>query len=64
MVFGDAGRLQALMAAGSDDPWLQSKAALARVYAAQVLTGASGLADTVAEGCADLEATSASALSA
>ena len=28
---------QALAAAGSDDPWMQSKAALARVFAAQVL---------------------------
>ena len=55
---------QALAAAGSDDPWLQGKAALARVYAAQVLTGASGLADSVVEGAADLEATPASALSA
>ena len=55
---------QALLAVGSDDPWLQSKAALARVYAAQVLTAASGLADAVTEGGADLEAIPASALSA
>src|SRR6185437_7769246 len=36
---------QALAAAGSDDPWLKGKAALARVFAGQVLAQASGLAD-------------------
>jgi alkylation response protein AidB-like acyl-CoA dehydrogenase len=54
---------QALAAAGSDDPWLVSKGALARLYASQVLTQAAGLADAIAEGGADdLEATSAAAL--
>jgi alkylation response protein AidB-like acyl-CoA dehydrogenase len=53
---------QALAAAGSDDPWLQSKAALARLYASQVLSQAPGLADGLTEGAADLEATAAAAL--
>ena len=53
---------QALAAAGSDDPWLQSKAALARLYASQVLTLAPGLADGLTESSADLEATKAGAL--
>jgi alkylation response protein AidB-like acyl-CoA dehydrogenase len=56
---------QAMLAAEApdpSDPWLRSKAALLRVYAAQVLTGAPGLADAVAEGAADLEATSAEAM--
>jgi len=54
---------QALAAAGSDDPWLKSKAALARVYASQVLALAPGLADAIADnGAEDLEATSADAL--
>jgi hypothetical protein len=53
---------QALAAAGSDDPWLKGKAALARVYASQVLSGAPGLADSVCEGPQDLEATPAEAL--
>jgi hypothetical protein len=55
---------QALAAAGSDDPWMRSKAALARVYAGQVLAQAPGLADGVMDGAADLEATSAEALGA
>ena len=59
---------QALAAAGSptfsDDPWLKSKAALARVFAGQVLTQAPGLADGLMDGGDDLEATSAQALSA
>jgi hypothetical protein len=54
---------QALAASGSDDPWLVSKGALARLYASQVLTQAAGLADAIAEGGAeDLEATPAAAL--
>ena len=53
---------QALAAAGSDDPWLQGKAALARVYASQVLALAPGLADGLMEGPEDLEATAAAAL--
>jgi len=53
---------QALAAAGSDDPWLQGKAALARVYASQVLAQAPGLADGLMEGPEDLEATTAAAL--
>ncbi|PZQ65670.1 MAG: acyl-CoA dehydrogenase [Phenylobacterium zucineum] len=54
---------QALAAAGSDDPWMQSKGALARVYASQVLSLAPGLADAIIEnGAEDLEATTAAAL--
>jgi alkylation response protein AidB-like acyl-CoA dehydrogenase len=53
---------QALAAAGSDDPWMQSKAALARVYSSQVLAQASGLADGLVEGVEDLETTTASML--
>jgi alkylation response protein AidB-like acyl-CoA dehydrogenase len=53
---------QALAAAGSDDPWLQGKAALARVFAGQVLAQASGLADGLMDGAEDLEATPAAAL--
>jgi hypothetical protein len=53
---------QAIAAAGSDDPWLQGKAALARVYASQVLAQAGGLADGLMEGADDLEATAATAL--
>jgi alkylation response protein AidB-like acyl-CoA dehydrogenase len=54
---------QALAAAGSDDPWLVGKGALARLYASQVLAMASGLADAITEGGADdLEATPAAAL--
>jgi hypothetical protein len=53
---------QALAAAGSDDPWLKSKAGLARIYASQVLTQAPGLAEGVMDGQHDLEATSAAAL--
>jgi alkylation response protein AidB-like acyl-CoA dehydrogenase len=40
---------QALAAAGSDAPWLRAKAALARLYASQVLAQAPGLADGVME---------------
>src|SRR5689334_7582223 len=58
---GMLGR-QALAAAGSDDPWLKSKAALARIYASQVLSQASGLGRGLTEGAADLEATPAAAL--
>ncbi|MDB5423228.1 MAG: acyl-CoA dehydrogenase family protein, partial [Phenylobacterium sp.] len=54
---------QALAAAGADDPWMRSKAALARVYAAQVLAQAGGLADGLMDGAADLEATTAGMLS-
>jgi alkylation response protein AidB-like acyl-CoA dehydrogenase len=53
---------QAQAAAGSDDPWLKGKAALARVYATQVLAQAPGLADGVCEGPEDLEAMPAEAL--
>jgi hypothetical protein len=49
-------------AAGSDDPWLQSKGALARLYASQVLSGAPGLADAVMEGAGDLESVEAAML--
>jgi alkylation response protein AidB-like acyl-CoA dehydrogenase len=40
---------QALAAAGSEAPWLQAKAALAKIYASQVLAQAPGLADGVME---------------
>src|SRR5258706_6178023 len=53
---------QALAAAGSDDPWLQGKAALARVFAGQVLAQASGLAEGLMDGADDLEVTPAGAL--
>jgi alkylation response protein AidB-like acyl-CoA dehydrogenase len=53
---------QALAAAGSTDPWLKGKAALARVYAGQVLAQAGGLADGLMDGADDLEATPAAAL--
>jgi hypothetical protein len=53
---------QALAAAGSEDPWLKGKAALARVYAGQVLSLAPGLAEGLTDGAADLEATPAAAL--
>jgi alkylation response protein AidB-like acyl-CoA dehydrogenase len=52
----------ALAAAGSDDPWLKAKGALARLYAGQVLALAPGLADGLAEGADGLEGTPASAL--
>ena len=53
-----------MAAAGSDDPWLKSKAALARVFAGQVLTQAPGIADGLMDGGDDLEATTAAALAA
>jgi hypothetical protein len=53
---------QALAAAGSSDPWMQSKGALARLYAGQILTQASGQADAVVEADHDLERTAAAAL--
>jgi len=53
---------QALAVAGADDAWSRSKPALARVYAAQVLAQAPGVADGVMQGGADFEAVSAEAL--
>ena len=53
---------QALAAAGSTDPWLQGKAALARVYASQVLAQAGGIADGLMDGAADLEGATADML--
>jgi alkylation response protein AidB-like acyl-CoA dehydrogenase len=53
---------QALAAAGSDDPWMKSKGALARVYSSQVLSLAPGLADGLMDGALDMEATPAGAL--
>jgi len=52
---------QALAAVGSDQPWLQAKAPLARLYASQVLAQAPGLAEGVTDATAsvDLEATAA-----
>ncbi|HEY3948416.1 acyl-CoA dehydrogenase [Phenylobacterium sp.] len=62
---------QALMAAmaaeavgGSDDPWLKSKAALARLFAGQVLAQAPGIAEGLTDGAADLETTAFAALTA
>ena len=46
----------------SGDPWLKGKAALARVYASQVLAQAPGLAEGLMEGPEDFEATPAAAL--
>jgi alkylation response protein AidB-like acyl-CoA dehydrogenase len=53
---------QAMMSDGSGDAWSQSKGALARLYASQVLALAPGLADGLSEGVGDLEATAAAAL--
>ena len=53
---------QAMAAAGSDEPWLKAKAALARLYAAQVLSTAPGLADGLSEGWDGLEHIPAEAL--
>ncbi|MFC3068558.1 acyl-CoA dehydrogenase [Phenylobacterium soli] len=53
---------QALAAGGSDDPWLQGKAALARLYSGQVLSLAPGLAEGLKDGAADLEAMTPAAL--
>ncbi|MCG9917210.1 MAG: acyl-CoA dehydrogenase [Phenylobacterium sp.] len=53
---------QALAASGSDDPWMQARLPLARLYAGQVLAGAPGLVAAVTQGAADLEAVSAAAL--
>ncbi|MBT9471190.1 MAG: acyl-CoA dehydrogenase [Pseudomonadota bacterium] len=55
---------QALATAQGADDWSKSKSALARIYASQVLAQASGLADGVVEGAADLEAVGAEALGA
>jgi hypothetical protein len=53
---------QALAAGEAEDPWLKGKAALARVYAGQVLSLAPGLAEAITDGAGDLEATPAAAL--
>ena len=53
---------QAMATADGSDNWSKSRAALARIYAGQVLTGASGLADGVMDGGADLEHMGADAL--
>ncbi|MDP2214334.1 acyl-CoA dehydrogenase [Phenylobacterium sp.] len=53
---------QALAAAGSDDPWMQARLPLLRLYAGQVLAGAPGLVAAVTQGAEDLEAVSAAAL--
>ncbi|WP_374656517.1 acyl-CoA dehydrogenase [Phenylobacterium sp.] len=55
---------QALAVAGADDAWSRSKAALARIYASQVLALAPGLADGLTENADDLEAVGAEALEA
>ena len=55
---------QALAVADSPDDWSQSRAALARVFASQVLTGAEGLAQSIMEGGKDLEALTAEVLGA
>jgi hypothetical protein len=54
---------QAMAAAGGDDAWSRSKAALARLYASQVLSLAPAAADAFADGADDLAATPAEALS-
>ena len=54
--------LQALALAGAADDWGMSKAALARIYASQVLAQAPGLAEGVMEGAEDYESVSAQAL--
>ena len=48
--------------AGGADEWSRSKGALARFYAAQVLTQAPGLAEGLMTGSGDLEAVSFEAL--
>jgi hypothetical protein len=53
---------QALAAGEGDDPWLNGKAALARLYGGQVLSAAPGLAEGLTDGAGDLESTSAAAL--
>jgi alkylation response protein AidB-like acyl-CoA dehydrogenase len=53
---------QAMAAAGSDDPWMKGKGALARTYSSQVLSLAPGLAEGILDGSADLEFTPAGAL--
>ena len=53
---------QALAAAGSDDPWLQGKGALARLYSGQVLALAPGMAQGLMDGSDDVQSTSARAL--
>jgi hypothetical protein len=53
---------QALATAGGSDDWSRSKAALARVYATQVLSLAPGQAEAVMGDAADLQATPAQAL--
>jgi hypothetical protein len=55
---------QALATAAGSDDWSKSKAALARLYAGQVLAQAPGLADGVMDGAGDLETVSAQALGA
>ena len=55
---------QALAVANAADDWSKSKAALARVYAGQVLAQAPGLADGVMDGAGDLEMVGAGALGA
>ncbi|MFD1190801.1 acyl-CoA dehydrogenase [Phenylobacterium conjunctum] len=54
---------QALAGAGSDDPWLRSKATLAQVYASQVLTLACGLAEGLPEALDHLATVDPAALS-
>ncbi|WP_374573063.1 acyl-CoA dehydrogenase [Phenylobacterium sp.] len=52
------------LAADGDDAWSKNRSALARVYSAQVLAQASGLADAVMDGAADLEAMTPEAMGA
>ena len=53
---------QAMAAAGEDAPWLKARAALARLYASQVLTGAPGLAEGVMEPLAEMASITPDAL--
>ena len=55
---------QALATAAGSDDWSQSKSALVRLYAGQVLAQAPGLADGVMDGAGDLESVTAHALGA
>ncbi|CAN7565523.1 acyl-CoA dehydrogenase [Phenylobacterium sp. LjRoot225] len=53
---------QALAAAGSDAPWLQAKAPLAKLYASQVLAQAPGLAEGVMDTLPEMAAITPDAL--
>ena len=52
----------AVASAGDPDPWMQAKGSMARLYASQVLSLTTGVADGLCEDVADLESTPATAL--